>query len=302
MVTKAAPADHTETFYSGLGRIINAEIFKLRKRPMTRILLAILAGIIIIVNLLLLAISKVTLPTPGEQIGSIQNLLGLPAAIPFALSLVSSFGSVLAVILIASSAGNEYNWRTIRTFIVSCESRFKFLTAKLISAGVFILIGMICGVATGFIMSLITTAIGGYAFDFSFATGSYLWAQFLQFWRTLYVMLPFILLGFLMSIVGRSAMPGIATGIGVFFLESIITTFMRLAGGWIARIPDYLLTANVNALNALADLPRGFQGGFGGSSTQALPSPTHAYITLGIYSLVFLALGFYIFRKRDITG
>ena len=75
-----------------------------------------------------------------------------------------------------------------------------------------------------------------------------MWAQFLQFWRTFFIIMPFALLGFLMAIVGRSAMPGIATGIGVVFLEEIITAFMRLAGGWIAKVPDYLLNANVSAI------------------------------------------------------
>jgi ABC-2 type transport system permease protein len=290
------------TLLSGLGRMIGAELTKLNKRLLTKVLLTILVGIIALVNLLLLAISKTNLPAGGQAMGNIQNLLGLPVAIPFAFSLISSFGIVLAIILTASSVGNEYNWRTIRTALISSESRFKFLTAKLVSLGIIILIGMLIGVAMGFIMGLITTALGGYVFDFSFATGSYFWNQFLQFWRTLYVITPFCLLGFLMAIVGRSAMPGIATGIGVVFLETIITTFMRLAGGWIAKVPDYLLSANVNTLVTLNDLPRGFGGGFGGGETQVFPSEINAYIILGIYSLVFLFLGFYLFGKRDVTG
>jgi ABC-2 type transport system permease protein len=166
-----------------------------------------------------------------------------------------------------------------------------------------ILIAMVVGVAVGFAMSLLTTAIGHYAFDFSFFTGSYAWDQFLQFWRTFYTIVPYALLGFLMAIVGRSAMPGIATGIGVDFLEGIITTFMVLAGGWIAKVPDYLISANVRAINSLAKLPSNFgdrlAGGNGGGT---LPSPTHAYITLGLYSLAFLVLAYYLFKKRDVTG
>jgi ABC-2 type transport system permease protein len=173
----------------------------------------------------------------------------------------------------------------------------------LISAGILILAGMIVGLATGFIMSIITTAVGGYAFDFSFATGGYLWDQFLQFWRTLYVLTPYVLLGFLFATVGRSAMPGIALGIGVFFLESIITTFMHLAGGWIAEIPNYLLTANVRAITSLASLPRGFNmGGMGaGEASSQMPGLPHAFATLGAYSLVFILVAFYLFRKRDVT-
>jgi len=44
-------------------RLIGAEMFKMRKRSMTRILLYILIAIIVVLYLVLLAISKVNLPT-----------------------------------------------------------------------------------------------------------------------------------------------------------------------------------------------------------------------------------------------
>ena len=280
-------------------RLISAELFKLRKRLMTRVLLYVLVGITVILYLLLLAVSRATLPE-GVPTGNIENLLGLPLALPFALYMFANFGAVLAVILLAGSVGSEYNWRTIRTMLICSESRFKLLAAKLISAGILILVGMVIGVAAGFAMSLITTAIGGYAFDFSFATGGYLWDQFLQFWRTFYIVLPYTLLGFLFAIIGRSVLPGIALGIGVVFLESFITLFMVLAGGWIAEVPNYLLTANVEAINALNKLPEGF-GMMGAGGNLPTPGLTHAFLILGGYSLVFILLGFYLFHKRDVT-
>ena len=276
-------------------------MFKLRKRSMTRVLLFVLIGIIVIMHLVLLAVSKANLPNAG-RLGDISNVLGLPSALPFAMYILSSFGGVLAIILVASSMGNEYNWRTIRTAVVSSESRFKLLTAKLISAAIFILIGMVIGLAAGFIMSLITTAIGGYKFDFSFATGSFLWDQFLQFCRTFFVIMPYSLLGFMFAILGRSAMPGIASGIGIFFLEQFIVSFMYLAKGWIAKIPDYLLYANQQAITALAKLPKGFSGGGNGGFTVTFPGAAHAFIVLSIYSVVFLVIAYYLFKKRDVTG
>lgn len=293
------------TLVSGLGRMISAEFLKLRKRSLTRVLLFILTGIIALVNLLLLAISKVDLPAGnnGQGMPSVSNLLELSSGIPFALSLIASFGSVLAIILAASSMGNEYNWKTIRPALISSESRFKFLTAKLISIGLMVLIGMAAGVVVAIIMSIITNVIGGNSLDFSFLTGSYIWQQFLQFWRTFYTIVPFAVLGFMMSILGRSAMPGISTGIGVLFLEGIITTFMRLAGGWIAKVPDYLLSANANVITALNQLPRGFRMGVGAGTAgdNAALSVTHAYVTLGVYTLAFLVFAYYLFRKRDVT-
>ena len=290
-----------ETFVSGLGRMIGAEFLKLRKRQMTWVLLSILVGIIVLVNLLLLAISKVKTPGTGLGAGNIAALLGLQSAVPFSFSMMASFGTVLAIILTASSMGGEYNWKTIRPALVSSESRFKFIVAKLVSLGVLILIGMLIAVIAGFIMGLITTGLGGNAYSFSFLTGSYVWMQFLQYWRTFYVIMPFALLGFMMAIVGRSAMPGIATGIGVVFLEAIITTFMTAAGGWIAKVPAYLLNANVTAITALNKLPGRFGGGGGGTDT-TIPSLTHAFVILGLYSIIFLVFSFYLFRKRDVTG
>jgi ABC-type transport system involved in multi-copper enzyme maturation permease subunit len=285
-------------------KIIRAELLKLRKRSLTWILLYVLIGIMVLLHSLLYLISKITIPgqtLPGT--GNLQSLLGLPMSIPFALTLLTSFGAVLTVILTASSIGNEYNWRTIRIALISSESRFKFLGAKLISIAIFILIGMVIGLATGFVMGLITTAIGGNSFDFGFLTGGYLWDQFLQFWRTFFVILPFMLFASLFAVVGRSAMPGIAVGIGILFLEPIITSFMTLAGGWVAKIPDYLFTANVNAINALNNLPipGKFSGGMIGSSSQT-PSVSHAFAVLSVYIVIFICVAFYIFRKRDVTG
>lgn len=285
-------------------RLISAELFKLRKRRMTSVLLFVLVGVMIVLYLLLLAVSKTTIPAHGsEEIETVQNLLGLPLALPFALSILSSLGTILAVILIASSVGTEYNWRTLRTMLICSESRLKLLGAKLVAAGILILTGMVVGLAVGFLMSVITTAIGGYAFDFGFMTSGYLWDQFLQFWRTFYVLMPYALLGFLLAVAGRSAMPGIALGIGIFFLESIVTTLMTLAGGWIAKIPDYLLAANVRAITALGNLPQGIGMGMGGGDLSSqTPEVWQATGTLAIYSLVFVAIAFYLFRKRDVTG
>jgi ABC-2 type transport system permease protein len=283
-------------------KLIAAELFKLRKRLMSRVLLYVMLGVLVVFYLILLAVSK-ALPAgsgPG-RLGDIENLLGLPTAIPFALSMLAGFGTLLAVILVASSIGNEYNWRTIRTMVISSESRFKLLGAKLISATILILIGMVIGVITGFIMSLITTAIGGYSFNFDFLTGEYIWEQFLQFWRTFFVLIPYTALAFLFAIVGRGAMTGIGLGIGVYIVESLITTFMVLAGGWVAKVPDYLLANNVNAITSLAQLPEGFRGGGFGDVTFQLPGTAHAFVTLAIYSVVFLVLAFYVFRRRDVT-
>lgn len=282
-------------------RLISAEFLKLRKRLMTRVLLLVYIGIVAALFFLLLAISKANLPQQGPGGGvEVENLLGLPLALDLAVSFLSSVGTIMAVILSASAVGSEYSWRTMRTMLMSSESRAKLLWAKLMTVTAFVIVGAIIGVAAGFGVSMITTALGGYSFDFDFMTPAYLWRQFLQFWRTLYVIMPYVLLGFLFAVLGRSAMPGIAFGVGVFFLESLITTFMNLAGGWIARVPEYLLSANVRAITSLGELPESLQRG--GDFVGNVPGVWHAAAILAAYSLVFLVLAFYLFHKRDVTG
>jgi ABC-2 type transport system permease protein len=284
-------------------RLIRAELYKLRKRGMTWILLYVMVGIMILINLILFAISKISLPsrTPGE-LTNLADILNLSSSIPFSLSMLSSFGAVMAVILMASSMGNEYNWRTIRIALISSEGRLKLLWSKLISVAILVVIGMVISVVAGFIMSMITNTIGGHTLHFGFMTGGYLWDQFLQFWRTLFIIMTFTLMGFLFSVVGRSAMPGIAIGVGILFLEPIITSFMGLASGWVSSIPKYLFSANVEAINALNKLPGGSSGIFGGANSTKAPSVPHAFIVLALYMVVFLVVSLYLFKKRDVTS
>lgn len=286
-------------------RIIRAELFRLRRSPGTWVLMYVLIGIIVLMNVLLRLMSTAMSARPDlpAGMGNLRTLLGLPLSIPFALTMLTTFGAVLAVILVASSVGNEYTWRTIRIALISGEGRLKFLGGKLIAAGIVILIGMVVGLATGFAIGLATTAIGGDPIDFSFATSGYLWDQFLQFWRTFFAILPITLLGSLLALLGRSAMSGIAVGIGVMFLEPIVTSLMGSAGGWVAEIPNYLFNANVNSINGLNKLPipGGFSGGMLGASFQT-PSTTHAFTVLSVYIVVFIGVAFLLFRKRDVTG
>jgi hypothetical protein len=89
-------------------RLIQTELFKLRKRSLTWILLYVLIGIMIVVYLSLYAVSKSQLAQQiPDELGQIQNLLGLPVAIPYALGILLMLGSVLAVILMAVG-GQQY--------------------------------------------------------------------------------------------------------------------------------------------------------------------------------------------------
>jgi len=114
------------------------------------------------------------------------------------------------------------------------------------------------------------------------------------------VILPYGLLAFLFAILGRSTAAGIGFGIGASVLETIITGLLSIAHGWLAKIPNYLLSTNIQKISSLAQSSGGVTINVGSSSTA--PSVLHAFIVLAVYCVVFTATSYTIFQKRDVTG
>lgn len=277
-----------------MNKLIKAEIFKLKKRNMTWVLMYVLIAAIFLIMLLLQAVLK-TDSSAAVIAGKVSLLKEM---LPIALSLVSLLGTILAVILIASSVGSEYSWQTIRPYLMSTESRAKMLTAKLVAAGIFIIAGMLIAVVCTVLLGFLFTAIRGYSWDLSFFTMGFFWDQCLTFLRTLFVMLPFTLLAFLFTVSARSMAAGIGFGLGVFFVEPVFSGIMGMLPGKLAKIPDYLFSNNMSSIKLLAESSIKISVG----QTSIFPSPLHAFIVLAIYCVVFVAIAFAIFRNRDVTG
>lgn len=172
------------------------------------------------------------------------------------------------------------------------------LTAKLIAVCIFIIAGMVIAVITAVLLGVLFTAIRGFSWDMSFFNLTFVIDQLLTFVRTFYVILPYSLLAFLFTVLGRSMAAGLGFGIGIFLLEPTITPLMQMANGWISKIPDYLLHNNIQAINFLAESSLKIDIGQPGH----LPGTLHAFIIVALYCVAFTAAAFFVFRKRDVTG
>jgi ABC-2 type transport system permease protein len=298
--------------------LIKAELFKLRKRSMSLVLLLILIAISVLFMTLIQAVirndisttttsntynsSGATTVTPSTPVitqadPSTINLLD--KIYSAAMSIIGNFGVVLAVVLIASSFGNEYSWQTIRPYLLCCESRAKMFTAKLIAVGIYIVAGMLVTILTTAIMGVIFTAVRGYSWNMSFFTLSYAGNGLLTFIRTFYITLPYILVAFFITVMARSAAAGIGFGIGILFLETIISALLKQISGWVSHVPDYLFNLNVQAINNLSDSSAKIS--ISGSGSTSLPTPLHAFIVLAVYIIAFVSVSYYLFQKRDVT-
>ena len=139
--------------------------------------------------------------------------------VPFALQIIATFGTLLAVVLAAGAAGSEYAWGTVRLMATASSGRLRLITSPLIV--VFLMVALIALMAIIVALAysaIITTANGGS--DFSFVTPGFVKEQMFAFGRTLFVMSPFVALAFAAAIVGRSTLAGVGVGLAVAFARA----------------------------------------------------------------------------------
>lgn len=283
--------------------LLAVEWFKLRHRLMTWVLLTILLAIIVLLYIVLWAVTEqaTDIFTQPSELDRLRRALFLQEAVPFGLQMVSQFGLVLAVILAAGAMGSEYGWGTVRLMLTCARGRMRFVASKMIVVMAMVVIGAFIGMLTAVVSSTVISEIGGGA-DFSFIDRDYIGHSALSFGRTILVITPYTIMAFFFAIWGRSTMAGVAAGIGVGFLEGVISGLMVLAGSPWDRVPQFFLDANADSLR----LQNGLQESLGIRVQEdvlaRLPDPQQAALTLALWSLLFIALSLLIFSRRDVTA
>ena len=277
--------------------LIRAELFKLRKRKMTWILLIVLAAFFCIVVFATYGIT--TSPPDNMPQGSVDAMraaLQFPDATDMIFSTSKQIGTLLLIILVASGIGSEYGWGSVRQVLTRRGVRYQYVMAKLVTFIIAALVGLVISLIIGFVLVLITSNLIG-SINWDFITASYVGGFFRMFGWTLFSLLPYILLAFFFAFLGRSALAGIGGGLGFYFVEAIAVAILTNAGGSLSKIPHYLIGPNADALMPSIEM-RG--GPF--SSSGAAPSTLWATVTLIIYSVALLGLSLWLFKKRDITA
>jgi len=276
---------------------IRTELFKLRKRKMTWIMIIVLAAFFCLIFFSVYGITaNPPERMPQEGLETMRNLITFPDAFKMIFSTAQSIGAILLTIIVASSVGNEYGWGTIRQTLIRKGIRYQYVVSKLVAFIVYALIGIVIAFIIGFCLALLTTQWINGALNWDFMTVSYIGELFTMYGWTFYGLFVYILLAILLSLVGRSAIVGIGGTLGYYFVESIAISIFNQSGGWLSEIPNYLIGHNISAILPTAMM----QGPF--ASSGALPSTLYASTVLAIYCVVFLGLSLYLFKRRDVTA
>ena len=287
-------------------RLLRSELYRLVRRWMPWIMLGLIVVIAFVfyfliwvsVNAQLQAVKNGTLPVPAGGTTQLEQTLRQIApdrVAQFGLSVVAGLGSVMLIVFAASHVGTEFGWGTFRTLLAHGASRSGFLVSKAVSlvlyAVVFMIVGSIAAIAASYTVSAVAGISSGSGVDFAEVARVAV--------KSGYTFLPYMALALAIAVWSKSAGAGIATGLVVYFAESIVAGILVSLNKDYAQIVNWGLSRNASALTRTVSGQAGPTSQDPTAST--LPDPTQAAIVLGIYCAIFLVLAYWRLRSRDVT-
>lgn len=228
----------------------------------------------------------------------------LPWALNALLDSGQFWGGVFVAFLASSIVATEHNWGTVRQAIVRGQTRTQYFMTKLLSVSLVASVMMLAAFVIGVVFSIAATALQGEPVTLAVPGGPSAGEVPVMVLRAGLGVLPYGMLAFGLTVVGRSTALG-ATGTLIYKLAEtiVLPIFTELGGVWadlrvlfIGHFADALIAANridSNEYNSIAfrNLP----------VASELPDPWVAAIMLLAYSALFGALALFVFQRRDLN-
>lgn len=277
--------------------VLQAELLKLRKRPAAWVIGSLVLYFSLFQYYIVeyityrLAMADVIVPNlpPQMQLDQMSPALFLENV----MEAMWYYGTMLAIILGALVAGNEYGWGTLKTILTQRPSR---------SA---VYVGQVLAVAVIAALIVLATfgAVSGASWLIARAEGEdVMWPPLTDIagaaggaWLLLIL---WAAMGMLLATRFRSA--AVAIGVGIAWVELIegsIIYLFSLQFDWLDAIQEWLPWANASTLAAKWGLP-------GVTAGTPVASPVSGqqflWVTVG-YLGVAVVLGVLLFRRRDVT-
>jgi len=292
--------------------LIRAEWFKLTRRPLAWVLLAVFLASLVL--LLLAEFLVVGLDTglfsggaraqllSAQQVRQFRLHLGFPGIFGAVLGHVNGIGGICAIALAAGVLGSEYSWGTLRTQLARRPNRGRYLIAKIVGILLALLVGIVLALLLGGLLALL---FGALLPDTRGAPIGVL-ALPLGVLRALYVLLPYVLCTVACSILGRSVVAG-AVGGFLFLLADAglgALSFLTKLDGPVAFLLNLIVQPNINTLIVLNSQSFGLDPATltRTMNLSTLPAPLQATLVIGVYSALFFASAYRSLLRRDIGG
>lgn len=294
-------------FLSVLLRLIGMELYKIRRRPMSKVLGVLAAFLAMLVPLAVgteLLASKNTLAGEPDLLAALSEPLRLPSS----LGIASTQGElnpaiILMIILSGALAGGELSIGTVRLMFTRGPWRGQFLLAKYGAALVCTVLGVLGMTLVGVLAGQVFNLLSGQPQSLAFLTPAWFGHALLYLLATMLNWFMYAVVAIFFGVLGRSTAAGIAGALTWFFGEPIISSILTLAGNFsvgkasdfLHALPDYLMGNNARALQ-LSQASVLF-----GGNAQSAPDLQHL-IVLAVYLALFIGLTWWLNESRDVTN
>jgi ABC-type transport system involved in multi-copper enzyme maturation permease subunit len=327
-----------QDYISVLLRLIGMEIYKIRRRIMSKVLFSIAIVIAILVFLLFSLNTFFVLSAPPESfvpscqprggppqgqpqpncpppsaaqvaqfredaLRSASEPLRLPTSLNIAVQFALSAGTILIIILIGATAGGEFSIGTVRLMYTRGPTRSQFLLAKVGVAAVCAAVGILTMSIIGILTGQALNALSSIAQDFGFLSAGWIAHAMLYLLIAMLDWFIYATIAIFFAILGHSTVAGIVGALTWLFVEPIVGGILKLAGTFSqGPFGNFLKTIPdyfiENNIGAL--LQNQGQYIFGGSGSSL--SDLHALLVLAVYLAAFIGLAWWINEHRDVTN
>ncbi|HTG70296.1 MAG TPA: DUF2705 family protein [Candidatus Udaeobacter sp.] len=258
--------------------LVQNENMKIYRRPRTWVMSAIMVVLVLAISILWLIF--------GGRDTSMWDVAFMESSILFLLV------TIFTVVIAAGGVAEEFTSGTIKLLLIRPWSRSKILLSKYISIMIFAILLAILLFASTLLVNWICFGINASPDvkpTFVGAEGENPLSYMLKYYGlTLISLVVSVTLAFMLSTVFRSS--GLAIGLSLFLLMGI-NSFMGLIAMLDYKWIDYLLFIHLNLTQYLDGNPmrQGMTLGY-------------SLGVLGVYYIIFIALTWYSFNKRDVAS
>lgn len=286
---------------SNLSQLIKNEFIKLHHYKSTWVMYIIIAilliGVAVITNFVANQSMIIEATFQSELVQAYESMgLEIPAYDMWAfvadnISLIS-FITIFIIVAAAKIISNEYKWGTIKLLLIRPAGRGTVLTSKYITVLLFAAVLILYTIILSMLIGLIFFGVDTWNPTIVDNMGSsYTEISIIASIGKdiLFSLVPLIIvatLSFMIAILFKGSAMAIAASIVVFIAAPIITMMVSRY-----EIAKYLLTAHLDLQNI-----------FAGSPLIEGISPGFSIAVLIVYYIIFMAIGWLTFKKRDVAG
>ena len=268
--------------------LLRLSLLKLARRPATWVLLLVLLGLIVLFFFGLGA-SAGQINDPADEL-SVRLLLDFPNAYTFLVSIIVSFGGLLAVAYGAAIIGADWAWGTIRAIVARGESRVRYPIVTFVAIALVLGVGVLIAFGVGAGAAIAAAGMAGA--DSSDATDVDTLATLPELLaRTWLGVTEQAAIGFAIAMLFRSQLAGIGAGLALYFGQ-IFLAFVPVIQDVLPYTPFNVATAVVGTIEGAGD------GGFGG--TASIDSDQAVVLSVA-YLILALAISSIALRRAQIT-